>query len=135
MLSDVPRVTNLIEQEIELISQERVVCKHRPVPFKMQKEIDQEIENMLKMNVIERAEDSMCAFECASGKPDNSVRLFVDFAKLNLISKFDPEPMVLADTICTKFAGSKFFSKFDMANSYWAQKIVKNSKDYTTVTC
>ena len=136
VFSDVPSVTNLIEHEIELTSQEPVVCKHRPVPFKMQTEIDHEIENMLKMNIIERADDSKynSPLVCVR-KSDNSIRLCVDFSKLNLISKFDPEPMVLAEDIFTKLARSKFLNKFDMAKGYWAVKMADNSKDYTTFTC
>lgn len=59
----------------------------------------------------------------------------MDFAKLNSVSKLDPEPMVLAEDIFTKLVGSKYMNKFDMAKGYWAVKMADNSKDYTTFTC
>jgi hypothetical protein len=63
------------------------------------------------------------------------MRICVDFAKLNLVSKFDPEPMVLAEDIFTKLSGNKYLNKFDMAKGYWAVKVADKSKDYTTFTC
>jgi len=56
IFSDVPKVTNLIEHKVQLTGTEPVKHKSYPIPYKMQKDIDKEIDGMLAMVVIERSE-------------------------------------------------------------------------------
>ena len=56
IFSDVPRVTHLIEHKVELTEMEPVKHKAYPIPYKMQKIIDKEIDEMLRMGVIEHSE-------------------------------------------------------------------------------
>ena len=56
IFSDVPRVTHLIEHKVELTETEPVKHKPYPIPYKMQEIIDKEIDEMLRMGVIEHSE-------------------------------------------------------------------------------
>jgi len=58
IFSDVPRVTHLIEHKVELTETELVKHKPYPIPYKMQEIIDKEIDEMLRMGVIEHSEAS-----------------------------------------------------------------------------
>ena len=51
---DVPKVTNLIKHKVQLTETEPVKHKSYPIPYKMQKDIDKEIDDMLGIGVIER---------------------------------------------------------------------------------
>ena len=51
-----PKVTNLIEHKVELTEREPVRCKAYPTPYKMQEIVDKEIDDLLKMGVIEHSE-------------------------------------------------------------------------------
>ena len=55
IFSDVPKVTNLIEHKMQLTETEPVKHKSYPIPYKMKKDIDKEIDDMLAMGVIERS--------------------------------------------------------------------------------
>jgi len=56
IFSAVPRVTHVIEHKVELTETEPL--KHKPyqIPYKMQEIIDKEIDEMLRMGVIEHSE-------------------------------------------------------------------------------
>jgi len=56
IFSDVPRVTHLIEHKVELTETEPVKHKPYPIPYKMQEIIDKEIDEILRMGVIEHSE-------------------------------------------------------------------------------
>ena len=56
IFSDVPRVTHLIEHKVELTETEPIKHKPYPIPYKMQEIIDKEIDEMLRMGVIEHSE-------------------------------------------------------------------------------
>jgi len=51
---------------------------------------------------------------------------------LNKVTVFDPEPMMSADDIFPKLAGSRYYSTFDFCKGYWQILMKKNSKDCTT---
>ena len=56
IFSDVPKVTHLIEHKVELTEKEPVKHKPYPMPYKMQEIMDKEIDEMLKMGIIEHSE-------------------------------------------------------------------------------
>jgi len=51
-VSDVPKVTNLIEHKVELTQR----CKVYPTPYKMQEIVDKEIDDLLEMGIAKRRE-------------------------------------------------------------------------------
>jgi len=48
IFSDIPKVTNLIEDKVELTQREPVRCKTYPTPYKMQEIVDKEIDDLLE---------------------------------------------------------------------------------------
>ena len=109
MFSDVPKVTNLIEHKVQLTETEPVKHKSYPIPYKMQKDID----DMLTMGVIERSEVPYASPLVLVKKPDNIYRVCINFKELNKITVFDFQPMMSPDDIFPKLSGSKYYSTFD----------------------
>ena len=50
-----PKVTNLIEHKVHLTQWEPARCKAYPTPYKMQEIVDKQIDDLLKMGVIEHS--------------------------------------------------------------------------------
>jgi len=94
IFSDVPKVTNLIEHKVELTQREPVRCKAYPTLYKMQEIVDKEIDDLLKMGVIEHSEAPYASPLVLVKKPDNTYRVCVNFKELNKITVFDAEPMM-----------------------------------------
>ena len=45
--------------------------------------------------------------------------MWVDFRKLNKITKVDPEPMTTAEDLFRRLGGKKYQSKIDLTKGYW----------------
>jgi len=73
-------------------------------PYKMEEVISNEIDDMLAKGIIEAAYASPLVLR---KKPDGTYRTCVNFKELNKITVFDPEPMMSADDIFPKLAGSR----------------------------
>ena len=104
--------------------------KSYPIPYKMQKDIDKEIDDMLAMGVTERSEAPYASPLVLVKKPDNTYRVCINFKELNKITAFDPEPMMSPDDIFPKL--SVHYSTFDFSKGYWAISMEEKSKDYTS---
>jgi len=113
IFSDVPKVTNLIEHKVELTQREPVRCRTYPIPYKMQKIVDKETDDLLEMGVIEHSEAPYASPLVLVKKPNNTYRVCANFKELNKITVFDPEPMMSPDDIFPRLAGSKIYSSFD----------------------
>ena len=72
IFSDVPKVTNIIEHKVQLTETEPVKHKSYAIPYKMQKDIDKEIDDMLAIRVIERFEAPHASPLVLVKKPDNT---------------------------------------------------------------
>ena len=103
IFSDVPRVTHLTEHKVELTETEPVKHKSYPIPYKMQEIIHKEIDEMLRMGVIEHSE-APYASPLLVKKLDETYRVCVNFKELNKITVFDPEPMMSPDDIFPKLS-------------------------------
>jgi len=81
--------------------------KHKsyPILYKMQKDIDKEIDDMLAMGVIEHSEAPYASPLVLVKKPDNAYRVCINFKELNKITVFYPEPMMSSDDIFPKLSG------------------------------
>ena len=66
VFSDVPGKTDIMKHEIQVTSVEPTRSKAYPTPYHLQKEIDKEIETMLKNGIIERIRVSLCCTSCSS---------------------------------------------------------------------
>ena len=87
--------------------------KHKsyPIPYKMQNDIDKEIDDMLAIGVIERSEGPYASPLVLVKKPDNTYRECINFKVLNKITVFDI-----------------YYSTFDFSEGYLAIPIRHSSR-------
>jgi len=97
-----PTVTHLVEHKVELTQTEPVKCKPYQTRYKLQGVVDQEIDNMLGMGVIERSEAVYASPLVLVKKADGTYRVCVNVKVLNMITVFDPEPIMSPDNIFPK---------------------------------
>ena len=135
IFSDIPGKTNLAEHEIKLTNDTPIKSKAYPTPYGLQKEIDKEIESMMKSDIIERSEAAYAAPLVMVKKADGTNRLCCNYKQLNQVTIFDPEPMMANEDVFNKLNGSKIYSKFDFCKGYWQIPVAENSRDLTTFIC
>ena len=64
-------------------------------------------------------------------KKDNTIRLCIDFRKLNSITVFDAEPIPTLEELLSKLKGAKYFTKCDLTKGYWQIPLAEDCKKYT----
>ena len=131
IFTDIPGTTHLAEHVIEVSSDQAVRSKPYPIPYTLQETIDEEVEKMLKLEVIRRCDSPYASPIVLVKKKDGSVRFCTDFRKLNLITLFSTEPMMEANQIYRKLKNDEWYSLFDLTKGYWQIPIEKNSQNKT----
>ena len=131
VFSDVSGTTNIVEHEIKLTSSQSVRSKQYPVPYSLKEDIKEEIENMIKLDIIEPCNSPYASPVVMLKKTDGTYRFCCDFRKLNSITVFDAEPIGNPEKIFSKMAQDKYFTKMDLLKGYWQIKIKKSSQPLT----
>ena len=87
----------------------------------------------LRTGVIERITDSEYrAPAMLVPKPDGTMRMVIDFRKLNKLTRKNKYPMDDTEAVMLRLKGSRWFSKFDLSNGFYQIEVDKESRKYTT---
>jgi len=113
VFTDVPGLTNLGEHLITLTTEEPIHSRPYLLPHSMQKEVEKELDDMLKLGIIEPSTSSYSSPIVVVHIPDGSNRVCVDFRKLNKVTVFDPEPMPQPEQVFAKLENDQYFCTFD----------------------
>ena len=127
----VPGLTNLGEHSITLTTDEPIYSKPYSLPHAMQKEVEKELDSMLKLGVIEPSTSAYASSIVIVRKPDGSNRVCVDFRKLIKVTVFYPEPMPQPEQIFANLEKDRYFSTFDVTKGYWQIPMTEEDKAFT----
>ncbi|XP_070191283.1 uncharacterized protein [Littorina saxatilis] len=133
-LTDVPKTTNLEKCSIEVTEKKPVFVKPRPIPHAMVETVEKEIEEMLKLHVIEPANSPYNSPIVLIKKKDGKYRFCSDLRALNNVVVFDAEPITDVDHLFQSLGKAKYFSKLDLTKGYWAIPIEEEDRDKTAFT-
>src|SRR5260221_11829079 len=133
IFSDVPKLTNLVEHDIQLTSDVPIRSPPYVAPHALRKIIEKEIDDMIKLDIIEPCKSAYASPVVLVKKPDGSYRFCVDYRKLNQITVFDAEPMPRATEIYSQLTPCRFFSKFDLSKGFWQVGLTERSRDMSAM--
>lgn len=108
--------------------------RYYPVSPYKQKFIDDEVEEMLKLGVIERSNSPWSSPVCLARKKDGSFRFCIDFRKLNERTKKDAWPIPYISTILDRLRNAQFISSVDIKSAFWQVPLNESSREYTAFT-
>jgi hypothetical protein len=91
---------------------------YRVAPLE-QEFIKEEIDRMLKNNLIQPSESPWASPVVLVRKKNGSLRFCVDYRKLNSVTRRDGYPLPRIDELLDMFGRSKYFSTLDLASGYW----------------
>ena len=89
------------------------------------------VENLHK-GFIEPSSSPYAAPILFAKKADGSLRLCVDYRKLNGLTKKDPYPIPLIDEMMARISKAKIFTKLDIQQAFHRIRMSTDSEDYTT---
>ena len=112
-----------------------VVNPPRRIPVALRDKVKQELDRMLKLNIIARVTEptewvnSMVAVE---SKHTGKLRVCLDPQHLNKAILRPHYPMRTLEDILPRLSGAKYFTKLDARSGYWAIKLSNQSSFLTT---
>ena len=126
-----PRVAKGYVHKLEVDNDKPFKSKTYPIPFKYKKQVQNEITNMIKSNIIESAKTNYINPVVIVKKKDESIRLCLDARSLNLITKGQFDAPQTIDTMLYRVGKNTIFSKLDLKNSFWLIPLHPDSRRYT----
>jgi len=100
-------------------------------PYAHLAEIERNVQEMLSAKLIEPAQSACSSNVLLVRKKDGSMRLSVDYRKLNNITVKDSYPLPRIDSCLESLGGSYHFSTFDLRTGYWQTKLQPEDADKT----
>lgn len=134
-------VTNVYEPSIKIKQDVTpIYVKQYRIPFSQKKEIKRQVDNMLKNDIIEKANSEWSSpILLVPKKIDNSGekkwRLVIDYRKLNQVIHDDKFPLPNITDILDSLSGAVYFSHLDLAQSYYQANLLPGtSRECTAFT-
>ncbi|GFW44259.1 retrovirus-related Pol polyprotein from transposon 297 [Trichonephila clavipes] len=128
--SNNPGLTNLVEHEIQLVSDQPVRTKPYRMSLRQNEILKNEINRMLKLGIIEvRESDYMSPLilvEVAGKEP----RPCIDYRKLNGIIRTEYFPLPNIEQRVEKVSAAKFITVLDLSKGYWQIPLSKTAHRY-----
>ncbi len=134
IFTEKPGCTTLVKHKIDVTTKQPIRVKPYPMPYAKRKDVDDEVQKMLKANVIEESCSDYNSPIVLVKKKDGSNRFCIDFRQLNTVTKFDTEPMGSTEDIMAKLCDDKYFTKIDLAKGYWQIPMEEEAKPMTSFT-
>jgi hypothetical protein len=131
MLTDLPGEGNLCDHAIHLTTDKPVNVKQYPLPFGTQDVMAQEVKKMLEMDIIEPSTSPYASPVVLVKKKDGSVRFCIDFRQLNVVTRFDAEPIPDVEDMLSSLSDKQWFTKVDLTKGYWQIKMAEADKEKT----
>lgn len=126
--------TTVVQHKIRVTQTEPIKQRYYPVsPFK-QAIINSELDNMLKLGVVEKSTSAWSSPVLLVPKPDKTWRFCIDFRKLNGVTQRDAWPLPYISDILTKLGGARYLSSLDIQSAYWQVELEPSARQYTAFT-
>ena len=93
--------------------------------------MEDEIKQMEKDGNIQKSTGPWCSPIVLVRKKDGTIRLCVDYRKLNDVTHKDAYPLPRIDDILEALRGVKYFCTIDLASGYWQMKVAEKDREKT----
>ena len=101
------------------------------IPEKLKVEIDRQIDELLEDGLISESTSAWAHPIVCVAKPDNSIRLCVNYVDVNASTIPDKTPMPRIDDLVQEVGKSNFISTLDCTSGYWQIEVHPESRDKT----
>ena len=120
--------TDIIEHEIKTTSETPISRRPYRIPYARRDEVKKLLDQMLKDEHIVPSKSPWSSPIVVIDKNDGSIRLCVDYRKLNDISQSDGYPIPRIDEIIQKLGDSNYLSRVDLSKGFWQCELHEQSR-------
>lgn len=135
---DTLSTTNIYKQSITIKPNTNpVYVKQYRLPHSLKTEVDQQIQNLIKNDIIEEAKSEwsspiLLVPKKSTENKEKKWRLVVDYRKLNDCIMDDKFPLPNITEILDSLSGSILFTHLDLYQGYFQVNLDKDSREYTS---
>ncbi|XP_069506791.1 uncharacterized protein [Ambystoma mexicanum] len=130
--SHLPGRTSLMEHRIETLNGHIVQLRPYRIPEARRLIIKKEIEEIIRLDIIEPSTSAWCSPIVLVPKPDGAVRFCMDFRQLNMISHYEAYPMARMDELLERLGAVRYLSTLDLTKGYWQIPLRESDKEKNT---
>jgi hypothetical protein len=112
-------LTHVIQHKINTGNAAAIKQEPRRIPIAQRKEVEDEIDKMLDNNVIVPSHSPWANPIVVVRKKDNSIRLCIDYRKLNQVTVKDSYPLPRIDYSLDALRGNSWFNTLDLVSGYY----------------
>ena len=105
------------------------------IPYPKRKEVSKQIKTMLDAEIIQPSQSRWASPLVLVPKPDGSIRICIDYRKLNAVTKVWSYPIPHVDTLLSKLGGATCLSTLDLKSGYHQIKMAEESRNKTAFIC
>ena len=87
----------------------------------------EEVEQLLSEGLIKPSKSPWASPVVLVPKKDGTIRLCMDFRRINTVTKTDPYPMSRIEDLIDGLANAQFVSTLDLTKGYWQVPMAKSS--------
>ena len=127
-----PSQTDVKDHKIT-VNSNPVYIKRRRLPLAWEKEVDDQVQEMHRNEIIRHSSSPWNAPILLVKKKDNSIRFVCDFRALNEVTKKDTYPLPQIKDVIDKMQGMRFWSTLDAASAYWSIPMAEQDKQKNCV--
>ena len=132
VLSKTPGLSTRVKMGIDTGDHPPVGTYPYPVPDKARPMVEKEIEKLKSLGIIEPSTSAWTSPIVPIKKPDGSIRLCVDYRKLNAVTKPDMHYMPTFDDVVREVGASRVVSVLDLTKGYYQVEMTPKDQAKTT---
>lgn len=134
LFSNQPGQTRLVENVINTTPGKVARVHWRPIPFKTKAAVEREVDEMLRLGVIEPSQSEWRSPIVLVPKPDGSIWFCMDYREVNKLAQFDAYLMPQADILIGQLGRAQYLSALDLTKGYWQVPIRPQDRKKTAFT-
>lgn len=123
--------THLITHRIDTGDTEPIRQRYYRMSPEKQKIITEQVDDMLKLDVIEPCESPWSSPVLVVGKKDGNARFCLDSRKLNAVTKKDAYSLPYVSEILDNLKDARYLSSIDLSKAFWQILISKPDREKT----
>ena len=131
VLSNQPGRTNVTEHTIETGDAHPIRLQPYRLPYAYTDTVRQELKDMEESGIIEPSSSNWAAPIVLVKKKDGTLRICVDYQKLNSQSRADAYPMPRIDELIDRLGQAKFVTTLDLTRGYWQVPVEESAREKT----
>ena len=133
-LMEVPGCTSITEHRIETGESTPIRLPPYRLPHAYREAVQRELEEMKAHKIIEPANSDWAAPMVLVKKKDGTLRLCVDYRRLNTTTRADAYPMPRIEDMIDQLGKAKYLTTLDLTKGYWQVPVAKRDRPKTAFT-